>query len=430
MKKYIILFLLLFSFQNCIVLAQLTIEECQEKARKNYPLIKQYSLIDKSEVYNISNANKGYLPQISFSAQTTYQSDVTEFPSNLVQVINQMTGQKVKIPSVNKDQHRMVVELNQLIWDGGVISSQKENINVTTELERQKLEVDLYKIKDRVNNLFFGILVINEQLIQLGLLQKELEINYDKVNAYIQNGIANQSDLDIIRVEQLKTTQKKAELTAIQKSYREMLAVMIGDSMALSDSLVKPDFQVNIDSEIQINRPELKLFDTQSKFYLSQESIIKSGNLPKIGLFIQGGYANPGLNIFESGFTFYYFLGARLTWNFSGFYTQKNNLNKITLNKQIVESQKETFLYNINLQIIQIKNEIKKIKEQIKIDDEIIELRKNIKKVIEAKVENGTLTVTDLIREINAENSAIQEKALREIHLLMAMYNLKNLTNN
>ena len=430
MNRYIFLLLLALSFLNSSAFGQLSIDQCQDKARKNYPQIKQYNLIEQTSAYNISNANKGYLPQLSFSAQATYQSDVTEIPASLGQMLSQLTGQNITIASMSKDQYKMVAELSQPIWDGGMISSQKEQIKANTELEKQKLEVDLYTINERVNQIYFGILALNEQRVQIDLLQKELQTNYEKVKAYMQNGVANQADLDMIRVEQLKVKQKNAELISLQKSYREMLAIMIADTTALTAALEKPVFDTDMNREFGIKRPELKLFDAQTNLFASQEKIIRAGNLPKLGVFGQGGYGNPGLNMFNPGFTPYYILGAKLTWNFSGLYSQGNHLQKIALNKQTVASQKETFLFNTNLKVVNAQNEIAKIKEQIKSDDEIIALRKNIKKAAEVKVENGTLTVTDLIREINAESAAIQDKALRQIQLSMAIYNLKNITNN
>jgi outer membrane protein TolC len=297
-------------------------------------------------------------------------------------------------------------------------------------VEKQSLAVDLYAIRDRVNQLFFGILLLNEQMIQLDILQDELQTNYDKVQAFIQNGIANQTDADMIKVEQLKTKQRKAELSAAQMAYKRMLSAMTGNSIVLTGTFQKPDDLVPHNDNSPNNRPELKLFEAQTHLLGSQESLLKSSNLPKVGLFAQGGYGNPGLNMFEPGFTPFYIVGARLSWNFGGLYTQKNNLNKIAVGKQQVEIQKETFLFNINLKVLQQKTEIKKIKEQIDSDNEIVTLRTNIKKSVEKRLENGTSTVTDLVREMNAESAAIAEKSLHEIQLLMAIYNLKNSTNN
>lgn len=430
MNRYIILLLIGLSIQSLAVYGQLTIETCQEKARNNYPQIKQYDLIEQSELYSLSNANKGYLPQIALSATATYQSDITELPPSMGQVISQITGQDVEFSSISQDQYQLRAEVNQTLWDGGVIRSQKDNIKASSEIEKQKLEVNLYTLKDRINQLFFGILALNEQMVQIEILQKELQTNYEKVKAYMQSGIANQSDVDAIRVEQLKTKQRRTELVATQKSFKQMLSAMIGDSTPITDSLVKPDHELINNHDLSINRPELNLFEAQNNFFTSQESLIKSANRPKAGLFAQGGYGNPGLNMFEEGFTTYYMVGARISWGFSGLYKQKNNINKIEISKQNVNVQKETFLFNTQLKVSQSNNEIEKIKEQIKSDEEIIRLRTNIKKTAEVKLENGTLSVTDLIREINAENAAIQQKSLHEIQLLMAVYSLKNTINN
>ncbi len=393
---------------------------CQTKARSNYPLIKQYDLIKQSETFNLANAQKGYLPQVTISAKATYQSDVTAVPINLP---------NMKIEGLDKDQYQAVAEVSQTLWDGGMIRSQKQNIQASTEVEKQRIEVDMYALNERVNQLFFGILLLKEQLTQNDLLQKELQNNFDRISAYKQNGIANQSDVDAIKVEQLKTKQRRAELVATQKSYREMLAAMLGTAVSENESFIKPQFIVLNDSVLQINRPELKLFEAQTHMNESQKSTILSANLPKINLFVQGGIGKPGLNMLKNEFSPFYIGGIRLAWNLGGFYTQKNNLSKIEINKQMVEVQKETFLYNTKLKISQQNNEISKIREIISNDDEIITLRKSIKQSAENKVENGTLSVTDLIREINAENLALQDKSLHEIQLLIAVYNLKNTTN-
>lgn len=419
MRRISILIMLALNVYAGAAFGQLTIETCQDKARYNYPLLKQYGLIEQSETYSISNANKGYLPQLAIYAKASYQSEVTELP--------------ISIPGVKgltKDQYQAYAEVNQTIWDGGKIGSQKKTIKASTELDRQKTEVDLYALKDRVNQLFFGSLLLKEQLMQNESLQKELQTNYDKVKAYMAGGIANQSDLDMIRVEQLKNAQRRSELLAAQKSFSEMLSAMIGGTASLKDTLIKPDFQNTLTGVPQSNRPELKMFEAQSNYYESQKSSYQSANMPQVSLFGQAGYGKPGLNMLKSDFSSYYMLGARLFWNFGNFYTSKANIRKIELYKQSVSVQEETFLYNNNLIVKQQLNEIEKIKEQLKSDDEIISLRTSIRKTAEAKVENGTLSVSDFLNELNHESLAIQDKILHEIHFLMAIYNLKNTTNN
>ncbi len=405
--------------QSLATFGQLTIEACHKKAMANYPLAQQHGLITQSEEYSVENAAKGYLPQVVVSARATYQSDVTEFP--------------VKMPGVSpmsKDQYQAAIEVNQILWDGGIIRSQKETAKTSAEVERRKLEVDLYSLKERVNQLFFGYLLLNEQIALNDILIKELENSYSRVSAYIQNGVAFQSDLDVIRVEQIKARQRLAELESTRKSYREMLSAFIGEQIDENVELVKPSFQSYSAENLMILRPELNLFDVQSNLLESQKQTIASSTKPKIGLFLQGGYGKPGLNMLEDEFTHFYIGGIRLTWNIGAYYTQCNSLSKIEIARKTVDLSRETFLFNTNMQISRQMNDIERLRELIGSDEEIIKLRQSIKLSAEKRVENGTLTVSDLVREVNAENLAVQEKALHEIQLLMAIYNLKVTTNN
>jgi len=427
--------LILFSFMFLMVplsmhAQSLSIETCQEKAKENYPLVKQYGLIEQTAQYNINNANKGYLPQLSLSAKATYQSAVTQIPSSLGDVLSKLTGKPFSFPALPKDQYQAVIEASQVIWDGGVISTQKKITSQSSEVEKQKLEVDLYALKDRVNQLFFGILLLNEQLKQNDILKNDLLTNYNRLNAYKQNGIANQADLDAIKVEQLNADQRESDMISTKKSFVIMLSALTGIVINDQTELSKPLPDLSVLKASTNLRPEIKLFEAQNNLYESQKSLINAGNLPKIGAFIQGGYGQPGLNMFTTGFSPFYIGGIRLSWNISGLYSQKNNVSKLELNKKSVDIQKETFLFNNNLVTQQQQTEIEKIQSTISNDDEIIRLRQNIKKATSAKMENGTASVSDLIRDINAENQAQQLKSLHEIQLLMNLYQLKNNINN
>lgn len=407
----------------------LTLDSCRQKARLNYPLLKQYGLIEKTADYNISNANKAYLPQLNLMVKATYQSDVTEIPASLGQAISQLTGKPFSFPSLSKDQYQAVLEVNQLIWDGGLVSAQKKSIQATGEAEKQKLEVDLYALNDRINNLYFGIMLLKEQLNQNEILRNELATNLKKVEAYKQNGIAQQSDVDAIKVEQINVLQRQTDLKAVLSTYLQMLSAFTGLEITEHSVLDKPILpETTIATENK--RPELYLFDSLHKMLDSQRDAVYAANLPKLGVFAQGGYGRPGLNMFTSEFSTFYIGGVRLTWNISGFYTQKTNLNKIDVSKKNIEVQRETFLFNNSLITKQQFNEIEKLKITLKNDDEIIRLRTNIKKAAEAKVTNGTLTVTDLLREINAESIAKQTRILHETQLYMAVYQFKNNINN
>lgn len=421
MKKVAFIITLAFISTHAPIYGQLSIEDCYKKAQANYPLVKQYGLIEQSREFNLSNANKGYLPQVSLSAKASYQSEVTKLPITLPNVV---------IKGVNKDQYQSVVEVNQTIWDGGVIHNQKKITEASSTVDKQKLDVDMYAINERINQLFFGILLLDEQIKQNILLQDELKRNYSQITSYMTNGIANQADLDAVKVNQLNTVQRKVELEATRKAYREMLIAMIGESIKEDTYLTKPSAAESVSLSETINRPELQLFDAQSNLFETQKSMINSKNLPKLGMFVQGGYSNPALNMLKSEFTPYYIAGARLSWNFGGLYTKKNEKKLLETSKQNIAVQKETFLFNTNLKMTQQNNEIDKMKQLMQDDDEIIRLRASIKKAAEIKVENGTLSVTELLREINSEDQAKQNKVLHEIQLLMSIYNYKNTTNN
>ena len=420
--KHLILNCLLFVALPIAALGQsITLDECQTKAKANYPLVKQYNLIEQTAQYNISNANKGYLPQVTLSAKGTYQSQVTKLP---------ITIPNVTIPGLSKDQYQAVVEANQVIWDGGAISAQKKITNANAEVEKQKLEVDLYALNERINQLYFGILLLKEQLRQNDILQNELQTNYNRVASYKQNGVANQSDLDALKVEQINAQQRGTELHITQKSYFIMLSALTGLTIDTKTELIKPEINLASLNTTVNHRPEIGLFDAQNKLFESQKELLNAGNHPKIGAFVQGGYGKPGLNMLTNAFSDFYIGGIRLSWNLSGYYTQKNNLHKIEISKKAMDVQKETFLFNSDLKTKQQQTEIEKLQSTLANDDEIIRLRGNIKKSATTKVDNGTLTITDLIREINAEDQAKQLKSLHEIQLIMNVYQLKNNINN
>ncbi len=389
-------------------------------ARENYPLIKRYDLIKKSQEYTLSNVGKGYLPQFSLMAKASYQSDVTSLPVSLP---------GVDVPTLPKDQYSAYIDVSQTIWDGGAVRAQKKIANSNAEVEQQQLNVDLYAIQERVNQLFFGILLFDAQLNQNQIMQNELQRNHEIVSSYIENGIANQADLDAVKVEQLKTKQNLIQIESNKKAFMDMLSYMIGETIKDNTSFVKPVAGDLIVSN-EINRPELQLFSSQHELFESQKSMVKSSYMPKLNLFLQGGVGKPALNMLSPSFDSYYIGGLRLAWDFGALYTQKNDIRNLELNQNNITTQKETFLYNTTLQITREKQEIKRLKNLMADDDEIISLRENIRKSAQAKVANGTMTVIELMREVTSEDLAKQAKISHEIELLMAIYNLKNTTNN
>ena len=420
-KRTLLLLVLLTGLTVLSVSAQMiTIEETQSKAEANYPAIVRYDLIERTKNFNIANANKAYLPQGTLSVQGTWQSDVTSIDLDIP---------GLEIPSIDQDQYKLVAELNQLIWDGGKISAQKKNIEAEATLEKKLLESEIYTLRERVNNLYFGILLMKGQLNQHGILEKELRRNYDNVKVYVQNGVANEGDLNVVKVEQLKASQQRIHLESTLEAYIRMLSVLIGEELDGNMVFVKPDPGNTVTSSV-INRPEQQIFEAQEHNIETQRSLLNARIRPTIGAFAQGGYGKPGLNMFDNDFSPYFLGGVRFSWNFGNLYTLKNDKKKMDLQKLSVNSQRETFLYNLNIVIPQQQIEIEKFRKTMKDDNEIILLQSQIREAAEVKVENGTMTVSDLMKEINAEEAAKQAKTLHEIQYLLSVYALKYTTNN
>ncbi|MDR0547145.1 MAG: TolC family protein [Dysgonamonadaceae bacterium] len=420
--KRIFSFWLIFVFGCSFVSAQITLESCQEKAKSHFPSIRKYNLIEQSKTYSLANAAKAWLPQVQLNARATYQSAVTEIPISLP---------GLDIPKLKKDQYQATLDVSQVIWDGGAIRSQQKITQAGAEVERQQLEVELYALEDRVNQLFFGILLLDEQAKQNQLLIDELQRNYNNVSSYIESGVANQAELDAVKVEQLNVKQVQAQIQSSREAFVEMLGIMTGEKLDASSVFQKPETSSAIMLDLTlINRPELKLFEAQNRMFDSQKSLIKSSYLPKLGLFVQGGYGRPGLNMLTNEFDWFAIGGIRLSWNFGALYTQKNDFHKIEINKQTVDAQRDVFLYNMNLSATRENQEVKRIQAIMRDDDEIIALRENIRKATEAKTANGAATVTDLMRDLTFENIARQTRAAHEINLLLTIYNLKNITNH
>lgn len=396
----------------------LSLQKAYDLAQQNYPLIKQRELIKQTTGYTIDNLSKGFLPQVSLSGQATYQSQVTEI--------------KVPIPGVNiespnKDQYKILADVNQLIYDGGVIKQQKNIQQLSEDAEQQKVEVELYKLKERINQLFLGVLYLDEQLRQVDLVKEDLNNGIKRVEAQVNNGVAFKSNLNVLKAELLKADQRIIELKASRKGYVDVLSLFINQNLPEDARLEKPSSQISVLNN-EIIRPELKLYSTQEKLLGGQFKLIDSRNKPKASLFWQGGYGRPGLNFLKNEFDFYYTTGVRLNWSFGGLYTQKKEKQIVELNQKTIDVQKEVFLLNTNAQLKQQQSEVDKLQKLVAADKEIIDLRISVKDAAKAQLENGVITANDYLREVNAEDQARQSLITHQIQLLQAQINYQTIS--
>lgn len=395
-----------------------TLEHCQQLARQNYPLIQRTDLIAKSKEYTLENAAKNWFPQISISAQATYQNEVTELPIRLP---------NVSVDPMSKDQYKAVADINQTIFDGGTIRNQKKLAGIQSEISLQQNEAELDQLKKRINELYFGILQTNEQLQQTALTRTDLENGVKKAEAQLKNGVIFRADLDILKAQLVTLDQNEIELQTTKKNFLTMLSLFIHQNLDENSTLQKPAILL---PENKNRRTELKIFALQESVLETQKSLLHSKNSPKIGAFIQGGYGKPGLNMLKNEFEFFYVGGLRLNIPISGFYTKKNDLSLIENQQNDLKIQKDYFLFNQNLQSVQNLNELSKMQELMAKDEELASLRESIKKARLAQLENGVATTSDYIREVNAEQQAKLQKIQHEIQYLLTLYNQKVLFNN
>lgn len=403
-----------------IMLQAQTLEECQRAAENNYPLIRQYGLIDKTTELTVDNIQKGWLPQVSALAQVTYQSDVTSWPD---QMKSMMTGMGIDMKGLRKDQYKIGVDVNQIIYDGGAMSSQKAIAREQGSVQKAQNDISMYQIRNRVNEMYFSLLLLNEQIKLNNDLQKLLEGNERKLTSMVNGGTAAKSDLQSVKAERLNAVQQATNLTSQKQMLQRILSAFCGMEVRDVRKPVVPYKGARKRSE---HRPELTALDAQLGLLNAREKALDAAMKPKLGIFAQGYYGYPGLNMFEDMMSHNWSLngiiGARLTWNIGALYTRKNDKAKLQYQRSLTESNREVFLFNNNLEQIQQNDNIERFRKLMAGDEEIISLRSAVRKSAESKLSHGIIEVTDLVREINAENAARVQQSVHEIEMLKEMY--------
>ena len=411
-----------------VIMAQ-TLEECQQAAERNYPLIKQYGLIEKTTQLTVANIQKGWLPQVSASAQATYQSDVMSWPD---QMKTMMTGMGIDMKGLTKDQYRVGIDVNQTLFDGGVISSQKAIARQQGKVQEAQTEVQLYNVRKRVNEMYFSLLMLDEQIVLNHDMQELLAGNERKLQAMMKSGTAAESDWQSVKAERLKVVQHATSLESQKRMLTMMLSTFCGiETNNIQKPLVKAE---NGELMSESHRPELRALDAQIGLLNAQEKALNAALIPKLGVFAQGYYGYPGLNMFEDMMSHKWSLngiiGARLTWNIGALYTRKNDKAKLQLQRDLTESNREVFLFNNRMEQLQQSEEISRYKQLMNDDAEIISLRAAVRKAAESKLSHGIIDVNDLLREINQENAARVQQSMHEIEMLKEIYDNKITTNN
>lgn len=411
-------------FTSAMALRGQTLSECQQAAQQNYPLIERFDLIGKTTAYTLDNIQKGWLPQVSATAQATLQSDVASWPDNMKPMLLQMG---VDFRGLKRDQYRIGVDVSQTVYDGGSIKNQKEMARLQGKVEAAENEVNLYAVRKQVNELYFSLLLIDSRISLNKDLQEVFIANERKLASMLKEGTAAESDFNSVKAERLNVEQQTTNLTAQRNTLKMLLSALCGIEVE------KPIMPDETDISDRNNRPELRLIDTQLMLADAKEKMLDSQLLPRLSVFASGFYGYPGYNMFDDmmnrRWSLNGMIGTRLTWNIGALYTRKNDKAKIRLQREEAENLRSVFLFNNNIDRLQQSENIKRYKTLMESDMEIINLRSSVRKAAESKLSHGIIDVNDLVKEINNENAARLQLSIHKIEMLKEMYDLNFTTN-
>lgn len=426
MKKFFIT-VLLSLISSLGAAAQTTIEECVRLAEENYPLIKKYHLLEVTKEIELSDISKSWLPGIKVYGQVTGQNIVPSFPETLTGVLEQM-GQKMD--GLGKFQYKIGADISQTIWDGGAAPARREMVRAQAATRRAALDVELYNVRERVENLYFAILLAEDQIAQNRITHDLLANNLEKMKSMVRNGTAMQSDADMLEAQMLSLRQAIALAQSACKGYRDVLGLFTGESF-VGKQLARPSAVEPLSNES--DRPELKLFESRLRLNRQADRLNDVSLMPKVGFFAQAYYGYPGLDYFKSmirrDLSFNLLTGVRVSWNVDAFYTRKNSSHKILADNSGIDADRDLFLFNSDMQSASRRAAIKGIRTVMKDDSTIIRLRANVRKAAESQLDNGIIDATALLSKISEENIARLTAQLHEIELLQEIYKLKYTLN-
>ncbi len=412
MKK-IVLFLLLINL-NAFAQEQLSLETCYSLAETNYPKAKQSALVSEQNELNSEIIKTRKYPKIELDAQATYQSDVVHFPTENPGIIFELP---------NKDQYRATLTLNQLIYGGGMIDAAIEEENAKSITQKQIINVELYQLKPRINQLYFALLLIHEKNSLLLAKKKQVEEKKKEVDAGIKYGAVLPSSDAVLEAELVKIDQQLTEIESSKLNILQSLEKYLGIPLNSSTIFKYPENSINLSRNMF--RPELELFDSQKNQIDNTTNLISKNRMPKVYGFAQGGFGNPGLNILDNSFQPFYFVGIRLNWEVFDWNKTKKQSQALEINRLFIDNEKEEFELKTSMQKEQETLEISKYENFIRSDQIIIDLRKEILKSTESQLKNGVITTSEYVEKITDLYESETELKTHQIQLLLAQANYK-----
>ncbi len=413
---------------------QYTLDSCYVLARDNYPMMKQYGIIQKLGELSVRDALSSYIPQITLGGEAAYYSDVVAFPEKIEALFSQFAG--MDFEGLRNDQYKVLLDINQNLWDGGYSGAKKAAAIAEAEVSAMKTATELYGLKSRVTEVYFGILATGAMIEQNDVAAGILKDNRNMLQACVENGVAMESDLDAIDAEILANEQNRIRLVGSRDTYIRLMSLITGRPMDTDTEFLVPEEALYRQEygENEVKRYELALFDAQEASVAARRKMVNSSVMPSFSLFAQGYYGYPGMNMFDDMLNYKWgfngVVGIRFRWNISGFFTKKNHLGQLDQSLRTIELQRETFLFNNRLEQAGKSAEIEQMRSIMEQDERIIGLRRSVREASEVRLANGTITANDLVRDIAAETKARLDRSLHELEYLQKIYEMKYIVND
>jgi outer membrane protein TolC len=412
MKPFLTILIILITFSS-IAQQSITLEECYRLVAENYPVAKQLELFEAQNKLDSEVISTSKLPQLSLDAQATYQSDVIEVPIP-----------SANIEPLNNDQYRATVSVNQLIYNGGLVNASLDMKSAQLKTKQKQVEVNLYELKQKINQLYFSILLSQESELLLNAKKTQLNTKLTEVKSGIEYGVILPSSDKVLEAELLKIEQQVQELQSNKIALIETLSSLIKRTLNTSTQFQKPLLETKF--KANLSRPELELFQFKKEEIETSESLISKKNAPKLLGFATGGYGNPGLNLLDNSFQTFYVVGIKLNWNVFDWNSNKKQRQSLAINKDIVDTETETFKLTTNIELYKQEKEINKMKAFIVSDLNIINLRKEVLETADSQLKNGVITSSTYIMELTNlyedENTLARHKI--QLQLAKANYNI------
>ena len=401
-----------------------TLQQCHEAAAGNYPEIKRYQLVELATDYDIANAKKAYLPQVQAYGQATWQNAVSSFPDKVERLYEQMG---VELKGMSKDQYRVGIDASQVIWDGGATRSRIEQLQAEGQVNHAKSNLTIYQVRSKVNELYFGILMLEENLKQTEVKMHTLESNLKLINSYVKGGVATVSDAQRVEAEMASTRQQRSTIEETDKAYRKVLGIFTG--LDLTSAPLERPADLAVDDKVESNPPQLAYLDAQRAALEAQRHSIKASLMPQVSAIGTAYYGRPGYDMFKAmfqdKFSFNFMVGMKATWSLSSLYSKKNNEAKIDNAERELNVERDKFLFNTSMTTAAKQGSIAAGEKELSEDDTIIALRQSVRKATESKLKHGIIVPDDLVKDVSSEHMARLARAYRELEILKNKYDIK-----